>query len=100
MQAWAIIDNKFVETNDPEQVTSAMGVLAAEFARIGEDLSDTMPDDKADKLLKKYDFLSKRWNQNVEFLLQARQEQIRDIKAAIQQLKWPPGAADVEGSSS
>ncbi|HEX8402655.1 MAG TPA: hypothetical protein VF628_13245 [Allosphingosinicella sp.] len=101
MNGYAIIEERFRESNDLEQIKAAMPTLSAILHKLGADLSETLPHDQIEASLKKIDTYSAFWNRNVEVLNRAEQIlSIRRLKESIKQLKWPPEEAGQAGSSS
>lgn len=101
MKGYAIVDGKFAESADLEQIKAAMPMIKSHLDLLAVELVETLSRDEMETLLNKIDFLSEHWNRNVEVLIKAEQIMtIRRVKQSIGQLKWPPDEAPAGGSST
>lgn len=101
MNGYAIINDKFCDSDDLELLKAAMPRIKASLDAFAEQLSPSLPGSELDDLFKKIDSYSEKWNRNVEVLNHFdRLGAISDVKESIRQLKWPPDEAGAAGSSS
>lgn len=100
MNGWMHHEGNWIETGERSQVEATMASIASVFRKIERKLDSNLLPGELAKLLEDYDQLARFWNHNIEFLTHLdRQEQVREIKASLSGLRWPPDGAPVEASS-
>lgn len=94
MKGWTIVENRFVDTDDLEQIKQVMPFVIARLEALDVQLTDDLPEAKAEEVMKEIDAWFDRWNRNAEVIAyHERLLGIRHRKAEIKKLKWPPDEA-------